>query len=134
MQVEPKLLSEVELERLGRVKRQQPSPIAAMGPQLLEFFKNGVQKRQGRLASIAQCWLQLVPEHLLEHCALESFHAGTLKVFVDSSAHLYDLKQLLLAGLQQQMLLACKSSGLRQITLKRGRWYDGEAADRRIRF
>jgi hypothetical protein len=101
---------------------------------LLSFFKNSVQKRQTRLHSIAEVWARLVPEQLLEHCALEGFHGGTLKVIVDSSSHLYDLKQLLLAGLQQQLLLACKSSGLRKVALKFGRWYESSGADRKIQF
>ena len=45
---------------------------------------------------------------------------GTLTVHVDSSAHLYELRQLLLAGLQDQLLLACAGNGLKKITLKRG--------------
>ena len=50
-------------------------------------------------------------------------------MIVDSAPHLYQLKQLLLAGLEVQMLAACRGAGLRRITLKRGRWYDdrGEA-------
>ena len=51
-----------------------------------------------------------------------------LTVIVDSSAHLYELKQLLLAGLQQQLLLACKSTGLKKITLKPGRTDPGSDA------
>jgi hypothetical protein len=48
---------------------------------------------------------------------------------------LYDLKQLLLAGLEKQILIACKSTGLRKISLKMGRWYDGPpTADRKIQF
>ena len=72
---------------------------------------------------------RLIPEPLLARCALESFHRGRLTVIVDSAPHLYQLKQLLLAGLEVQMLAACRGAGLRRITLKRGRWYDdrGEA-------
>jgi len=87
------------------------------------------------MAAIAECWQQLVPPMLCDHCALESFHAGTLKVIVDSSSHLYELKQLLLSGLQKQLLIVCKSAGLRKITLKPGRWYEeAEGASRKIRF
>jgi hypothetical protein len=57
-----------------------------------------------------------------------------LTVIVDSSSHLYELKQLLLAGLQQQLLLACKSSGLRKIALRPGRWYESSEQDRKLRF
>ena len=123
-----------ELARLHRVKQRAQEVGEALGPQMLSFFKNSVQKRQTKLSAIAQVWSRLVPEQLHEHCALEGFHAGTLKVIVDSSSHLYDLKHLLLAGLQQQLVLACKSSGLRKVNLKFGRWYDGSGADRKIRF
>lgn len=127
-------LTEAELERLNRVKRQQIEPATALGPCLLEFFRTKVQKRQDKLSRIAQRWTLLVPQPLLEHCCLESFNAGTLKVVVDSSSHLYELKQLLLAGLEDQILLACRSCGLRRITLKPGRWYEGQGGNRKIRF
>src|SRR5262245_29371126 len=119
-----------DLERLHRAKQQRAYAADALGPDMLNFFKHSVQKRQTKLNSISEAWSRLVPEQLLEHCCIEGFHAGTLKVIVDSSSHLYDLKQLLLAGLQQQLLLACRSSGLRKVTLKFGRWYEGNGADR----
>jgi hypothetical protein len=123
-----------DLERLHRVKQRAPFPTDPLGPDMLSFFKHSVQKRQAKLNTISEAWSRLIPEQLLEHCCIEGFHAGTLKVIVDSSSHLYDLKQLLLAGLQQQLLLACKSSGLRKVTLKFGRWYEGNGVDRRITF
>lgn len=105
---------------------------------MVAFFKQSVEKRNAKFSKIANCWTQLVPETLGEHCALESFSRGTLTVLVDSASHLYELKQLLLAGLQQQFLLACVNTGLRKITLKSGRWYDqGDcevAGERRPRF
>ena len=127
--------SDVELARLHRVKQAAHAPTPQLGPALIDFFKHAVDKRQTKFATIAGCWEKLIPATLLEHCALESFHAGTLKVIVDSSSHLYEMKQLLLSGLQDQILLACKSAGLRRITLKLGRWYEGEdSRDRKIRF
>jgi hypothetical protein len=125
---------ESELKRLHRVKQLEKPVFVSLGPEMLSFFKQNVQKRQTKMGAIAECWGQLVPQQLLEHCALESFSAGTLKVIVDSSPHLYELKQLLLSGLQKQLLIACKSAGLRKITLKAGRWYDGEGANRRLKF
>jgi len=122
-----------DLQRLHRVKQQSPPPIDELGPQLLGFFKN-TQKRQTKLLAVSDCWSRLIPEHMLEHCALESFSGGILKVIVDSSAHLYELKQLLLAGVEQQLRIACKPSGLRKVTLKFGRWYEGTGADRKLRF
>ena len=127
-------LAEAQLKRLARVKTTAPPPAELLGPQMLEFFKHSVQKRQTKMTRIGECWAQLVPEMLNDHCALESFSRGTLTVLVDSSSHLYELKQLLLAGLQKQLLLACKAAGLRKIALKPGRWYEGTISDRKIRF
>ena len=134
--------SEDELARLARVKAAAPPVPDPLGPELISFFKTSVQRRQTKLEKIAHCWQQLVPELLNDHCALEGLTRGTLTVLVDTAAHLYELKQLLLAGLEKQLLTACKSAGLRKITLKRGRWYAGESGDgenhrpgdRRVRF
>ncbi|HSV13157.1 MAG TPA: DciA family protein [Tepidisphaeraceae bacterium] len=122
------------LQRLQRVKQRDTTVGAALGPAMIAFFKQSVTKRQTKLEKIASCWGSLVPEMFNDHCALESWNKGTLTVIVDSSSHLYELKQLLLAGLQQQLLLACKSTGLRKIALKPGRWYDGGDEERRPRF
>jgi hypothetical protein len=122
------------LTRLQRFKQVTPPQTPALGAEMIAFFKQSVEKRQTKLGKIAECWAQLVPETLLGHCALDSLHRGSLTVLVDSASHLYELKQLLLAGLQQQLLFACKSTGLRKITLKPGRWYDDGGDGRKPRF
>ena len=125
----------MEFDRLQRVKHTPPKPFDALGGEVVEFFRHSVQKRQTRLGKIADCWSALVPELLAEHCCLESLSRGTLTVMVDSSSHLYDLKQLLLAGLEKQLILACRAAGLKKIALKRGRWYEGEeGAQQKVRF
>ena len=128
-------LEDAQLRRLARVKQQAPAPLNALGPELIGFFKNSVQKRQTKLGKIGECWSNLVPELLNEHCALDSFSRGTLVVIVDSASHLYELKQLLLSGLERQLLVAAGSTGLKKVSLKPGRWYDGATPeDRRVRF
>src|SRR5262245_32540155 len=92
----------VVLQRLHNVKHSPPKSIPTLGPELLTFFKQSVERRHSKLTKIADCWEKLVPQTLLDHCALESLSAGTLRVIVDSSPHLYELKQVLLAGLQEQ--------------------------------
>jgi hypothetical protein len=131
----PQPLEYADLQRVHRIKQIAPDAMDALGPQLLSFFNKSVAKRQTILAAVSESWCRLVPEILCEHCALEGLVRGTLTVLVDSSSYLYELKQLLLAGLEQQILIACRSAGLRKIVLRPGRWYDGDAAgDRRIRF
>jgi|SRR5580658_8117592 hypothetical protein len=112
----------------------RPRAAARLGEEMVDFFKQSVQKRQGKLERIAECWSLLVPPLLSDHCALEGLSRGTLTVIVDSSSHLYELKQLLLAGLEDQLLLACRAAGLRKISLKPGRWYDSNGGDRRLKF
>ncbi len=123
-----------ELARLARVKSRTLPSGDPLGPELIGFFKQSVAKRQTKLVKIAECWGVLVPSTLIDHCALESLNRGTLTVLVDSSSHLYELKQLLLAGLQDQLLLACKSTGLRKISLRPGRWYDPASESHNPRF
>ena len=128
---------DAELRRLNRVKHVDRPSADLLGPEMVTFFKQSVEKRHTKLGKIAECWARLIPETLLDHCALESYNRGTLTVIIDSSPHLYDLKQLLLAGLEDQLLLVCKSAGLRKINLKPGRWYDSTgaaAADRKVTF
>src|SRR4051812_25333645 len=94
-------MADAQLRRVAHAKQLSPPTPDPLGPELIGFFKNSVQKRHTKLGKIAECWSQLVPELLNEHCALESLSRGTLAVIVDSSSHLYELKQLLLAGLEQ---------------------------------
>lgn len=112
---------EAELRRLTTIKQRRTDFASALGPEMVNFFQHSVQKRQTKLTQLAACWSQLVPETLADHCTLDSLSRGTLVVLVDSASHLYELKQLLLAGLQQQLILACKFAGLKKITLKPGR-------------
>ena len=110
---------EALLHRLTTFKQSRKDPAALIGPELLHL-NDEVQKRNKKMGKVTDVWLQLVPEHFNDHCTLEAFNRGTLTVAVDSSAHLYELKQLLLSGIEKQLLLACKGAGLRKINLKLG--------------
>ena len=114
------------LQRLSAAKKTSAPGASPLGPELISFFKQSITKRQTKLSKIAEVWGVLVPEAFSEHCALEGLNRGTLTVLVASSSHLYELKQLLLAGLEKQIFLACKSAGLRKIVLRPGRWYQGK--------
>jgi hypothetical protein len=130
-------LNDANFNRVSRLKSINHRSASPLGPQMIDFFKQSVQKRQTKMAMIAEVWAVLVPDLLSEHCALDSYTRGSLTVLVDTSSHLYELKQLLLSGVQQQLLAACKATGLRKITLKQGRWYDGDSTgemSRKIHF
>jgi len=113
-----------ELRRMQKFKQVERQPLAPLGEEMVAFFKQTAQKRQTKLSQIAECWGRLVPESLADHCTPYGLSRGTLTILVDSSVHLYEIKQLLLSGLQEQILMACKSAGLRKITLRPGRLPD----------
>lgn len=118
-----------ELQRLVWAKQRSPRPTSIpLGEEMVEYFNRTIRRRQSRLSAIAEQWTLLVPELLCDHCTLHGLSRGTLTVLVDSAVHLYELRQLLLAGLQQQILLACKAEGLRKIALKPGRPDDSESS------
>ena len=108
-----------QLRRISQFKAAGTKGPAEFGPEVVEFYKQSVAKRQGKFTKLAEAWAALVPPLLADRCALDSFSRGVLTVLVDSASHLYDLKTLLLAGLEAQLLLACRSSGLRKVVLKR---------------
>ena len=108
------------LRRLARVKGSANAAPSGLGDQMVQFYKQSVQRRQTKLAQLAERWVVLVPQTLSDHCALAGMTRGTLTVLVDNASHLFELKQLLLAGLEQQILMACRSTGLRKIVLKPG--------------
>jgi hypothetical protein len=131
----PPQRGDAELRRLHHFKSARTESARLIGPGLIEFFKQSVEKRQGKLERIGTALSTLIPSTLLEHCCVESLNRGTLIVLVDSASHMYELKQLLLAGLEKQVMLACKSAGLRKIMLKSGRWYSGDGpTDRKPQF
>lgn len=114
------------LKRLARHRSiRHPEP-TLLGSEVLRFYRVYAQKRQPALVALAALCQQLIPELFHPHFAIESFHRGTLTLLLDSAPHLYELRQLLLAGLERQLLVAGAPHGLRRIQLKRGRWYDPE--------
>jgi hypothetical protein len=123
-----------QLRRLVAAKGTPAAAVEKLGSEVVQFFKQSVDKRQRKFGKIAHAWAQLVPEKLAEHCALESLHNGSLTVIVDSSSHLYELKQLMLAGLENQLKLACPSANLKKVMLKPGRWYEGKESGPQVRF
>lgn len=128
-----RLSQEANFIRMSQVKTRRRKPDETLSPSVVQFYKTTIQRTR-KFAGIAEVWETLVPPDLNEHCCLESFRAGSLMVLVDSSPHLYRLKQLLLAGLQKQMLELCRAKGLRKINLKPGRWYEQRDDDLRPSF
>ena len=113
-----------DLARLDAAKRRGGEVGRPLGEAIAELFHREVERRQTKLPAVAEAWGALVPERLQDHACLESLHRGRLTVVVDSAPHLYELRQLLLCGLEKQLLKALRPAGVRRLALKRGRWCD----------
>ncbi len=112
---------EAELRRLFRWKSPKPYTPHVLGEDAVELFNSQIKKRHAKFGKLSEAWETLVPAMFQEHTMLASFVRGVLVVHVDSSPHLYELKQLMLAGVEDQLLLACRGEGLKKLTLKRGK-------------
>lgn len=112
------------LKRLAKHKSEKRPAPPALGDDMLAFFRKDIQKRLPKLEALASTWQKLIPSTIVHHTCLEGFHRGTLTVLVDSSPMLYELRQLLLAGIEKQLIVACKAQGLRKVSLRQGQWYD----------
>ena len=123
-------LQAAELRRLQKHKTRTPAESARLGAEVVRLFDKQIRPRQGRFGRLGEAWAALVPAALAEHACVEGFHRGTLTVLVDSASHRYELQQLLLAGLERQLKDAVPSATLRKVSLKPGRWYDGQGEAR----
>ena len=109
-----------ELRRLWRVKqdRRRPTPVAA--DLAAVWLKKTVAPMVRKMGGVAEAWAKVVPARLLEQTSLEGFANGVLTVRVEGSSYLYELKQWLLSGGEQQLKSLCAKEGLRKVTLKAG--------------
>ncbi len=120
-----KVEDEARFVRMSQAKTRHRPGTPKIGDSLVQFYKGAVQRTR-KFAGIGEVWETLLPPDLLAHTCLDSYRAGTLTVLVDSSPHLFRVKQLLLGGLEKKLLELCRKDGLRKIALRPGRWYEGD--------
>jgi hypothetical protein len=80
-------------------------------------FRDQVERPFRQLGPLGELWSQLVPAEMHEHTRLEGLQRGTLRVAVDSAAHLYELDRLLRGGLERQMITGYRGGSLRRVKL-----------------
>lgn len=112
---------DAELTKLTRFKGPRPLAAERLGENVVAYFKTRIEKQQKKFGCIGEQWLTLVPEALQTTSELVTFSRGTLGIVVANSTALFQMKQAMLAGLQDQLLHACRGQGLKKITIKVGR-------------
>lgn len=105
------------LHRL-RTWRNRAEPDQSLGFLKAQFDRE-VARPHRQLGQLVTLWAELVPEPLVHHTRLEGLARGVLRVSVDSSPHLYELDQLLRAGLERQLIRRQPAgTALRRIRLR----------------
>jgi hypothetical protein len=112
---------DAELQKLTRFKSPAPVNATPIGDGVIEHFKQRIERQQKKFGTISEQWLVIVPQCLQDTSELASFSRGTLGIIVANSTALYQMKQAMLAGLQEQLVHACRAQGLKKITIKVGR-------------
>lgn len=110
-----------DLARMSRFKRTEHAMPGKIGAPILDYFKQTLEKRHKKFGCIADVWLTIVPADLQAQAELATFSRGTLGIIVEGSSTLFRMKQALLAGLEQQLVLSCRGQGLKKIVVKSGR-------------
>ena len=100
--------------------RQAGSEPVRLGAVVRALIRAEGLDRPGALASLQGIWEELVGVELGRHSRLEGLRRGTLRVEVDSAAHMAELRGLIQAGLAEQLSERCEDMGVRSIRLKLG--------------
>ena len=87
---------------------------ARLSDVLDQFMARRVEPQHKKFAKIPNVWNELLPAELARHCKLDEIADGCLKVLVDSSAYLYELR-LCSSELLSQLQYRCPSARLRKI-------------------
>ncbi len=112
---------EQDLIKLTKWRTTRHKPLDLLGDEVVEIFKHDLEKRQKKFGKIGEVWIRIVPPTLQEVSELTALVRGTLTVIVQGSSHLFNMKQAMLAGLQEQLLHECRAAGLKKVVLKPGK-------------
>jgi hypothetical protein len=83
--------------------------------EVLERFMVGrVRSQYKKFGRLPQVWSELLPAELAGHCSIGDISNGTLKVLVDSSAYMYELR-LCSGDLLKQLQFRCPRARLQKI-------------------
>jgi hypothetical protein len=103
--------------QLRRVR--MPESAVKLGDTVGQILEHRILPQYKRFNSVVECWKQIVPAELAQHCRLADLTAGQLKVVVDSPSYMYEL-QLCRLELVKQLQRQCPQARVRTIELAVG--------------
>ena len=112
----------VSVDQLRHVwqNRQRGTGAVSLGTLVRSLVRTEGLDSPGPLASMQGIWDEQVGLELSRHSRLEGLRRGTLRVEVDSAAHMVELKGLVQAGLAKQLSEGFEDSVVKTIRLRLG--------------
>ena len=114
------------MEEGGQLRsiRQQRSRAKSEGAQrlgeiLIELMDGQVSPQQARFGPVVELWGELLPVELACHCRITELLGGQLKVAVDSSSYMYELR-LCSAELLEELRRRCPRARIERIKIVAG--------------
>ena len=124
---EKRAVSPAQLERAWQ-NRQAKGTAVRLGEIVRAFVRVEGLDRPSPLAELCGIWEELVGLELSRHSRLEGLRRGTLRVEVDSAAHMAELKILVQGGLAGRLGARAEAQAVRSIRLRLGS--EGRSAGR----
>jgi hypothetical protein len=87
-----------------------------LGDIVNKVLKEKVSPKQAKFSRLVNCWSEILPSELVEHCCIEDISAGQLVVRVDAPSYKYEL-QLCREEVVQQLNNKCSSARIEKIKI-----------------
>ena len=100
--------------------RQRADTAVSIGAAVRAFVATEGLQQPSPLTYLRGIWEQLVGPELSRHSSLEGLRRGTLRVTVDSAAHLTELQALVRAGLAADLSDQLEDQSIRTVRLQLG--------------
>ena len=110
-----------QLHNPGRIMAGRPGHNRAvrLGDALSELVENQILPQQARFGPVIELWSEALPTELGRHCRIVDISRGQLKVQVDSSSYMYELR-LCCSQLLGEIQRRCPQARIQKIKIVLG--------------
>ena len=119
--MKPRVIGTDWLRQVWQNRQPKVGPVA-VGPLIRAFVKAQGLDHSSPLAALRSIWGELVGVELSRHSRLEGLRRGTLRVVVDSAAHMSELQTLVRSGLTDRIVERFDQRPISSIRLRLGHY------------
>ena len=100
--------------------KPKPDRTVKLGEVIRELMERRISPQHTMFGLIDELWNQLLPAELSQHCEIIDISGGCLKVLVDSSSYMYELR-LCSSQILEQLQSECPRAQIKKIKFVIGR-------------